>query len=80
MSTSALQTICPLGFASFTEDCPHAPCVECMGRLKDHMLEELAVMERQAKIAQLRKDRSATVSIWDGMTHLMQSVKNALLA
>lgn len=61
-ASSKLFEICPMGFANFEQDCPNAPCIECMGRLKDHMLEELGVMERQSKIAKAKEDQpSATL-------------------
>lgn len=43
--------VCPLGLCRLETVCPHAPCLECMARLKEHMLGELEVLERQSHAA-----------------------------
>ena len=53
------NTVCPLGLCRFEEDCPNAPCVDCMRRLGEHMIEEVRLMERQATIAKSKGDASA---------------------
>ena len=53
------MTICPLGFCTFEQVCPRAPCVDCMRRLRDHMVEELLVLREQAGVAQRSGDTRA---------------------
>ena len=54
-----MATVCPLGLCRTEEDCPNAPCIECMRRLGDHMIEEVKIVQRQAKAAKLKGDLPA---------------------
>lgn len=51
-----MNTVCPLGLCRLEEDCPNAPCLDCMKRLGEHMIAEIKIMERQALIASARGD------------------------
>jgi hypothetical protein len=48
--------VCPLGLCRTEEVCPNAPCVECMHRLGEHMLEEVSIIEQQKRAAHMRGD------------------------
>lgn len=69
-----MSHICPLGLCRTEEDCPNAPCVECMRRLGEHILEEINVIQRQALVAKAKGDYTPMSTLQE----LLKSMGSAL--
>lgn len=53
------MTVCPLGLCRTEETCPRAPCLDCMRRLGEHMIDEIKIIGRQAQAASDKGDVGA---------------------
>ena len=67
-------TACPLGLERVEGDCPNAPCIECMRRLGDHMIEEVNLLNRQTNVARILGDRAAMDELHIVMSTLSAAV------
>lgn len=65
-----MQTVCPLGLCRVEEECPEAPCIDCMRRLGDHMVEEIKIVSRQAEAAK----RKGMLDVSDDLGALLRTL------
>lgn len=69
--------VCPLGYCTFEEICPHAPCIDCMRRLGEHMVEEMKIIGRQADHASSHGDFTAAAMLDTQMEHIGDTLSRA---
>ena len=66
--------VCPLGLCTTEDVCPNAPCLDCMRRLGEHMIEEIKVLQAQADVAYKRKLPEPVVTLKDMMRALGERI------
>ena len=69
-SASEGAGVCPLGLCTTESVCPNAPCLDCMRRLGDHMIEEIKVLQAQARVANVRQMPEPKANLTDMMRAL----------
>ena len=69
-SASEGAGVCPLGLCTTESVCPNAPCLDCMRRLGDHMIEEIKVLQVQARVANVRQMPEPKANLTDMMRAL----------
>lgn len=67
-------TVCPLGLCRIEETCPNAPCLDCMRRLGEHMIEEIGVVAKQAAVARDKGQKDVAAKFDDMLFQLGRSV------
>ena len=76
-SASEGAGVCPLGLCTTESVCPNAPCLDCMRRLGDHMIEEIKVLQVQARVAQTQ-NRASQLTLHEMLKNLAKRAQEGI--